>query len=184
MWLDQVHGRDVVVVDRGDDPARRAGTAGDAAVTGRDDIALAVHSADCATVALWSTEGVIGVAHAGWKGLEAGVIGATAAAMAAAGATSIQAVTGPCIGPECYEFGATDLDRLADLLGSGVRGVTSTGAAALDLRAGVALALAAADVELVGASDLCTACAAGVLWSHRARAETGRQAMVTWIEST
>ena len=79
----QVHGGRVVVVE---DPAAagaRAGTEADALVTAAPGVALAVHTADCAPVALVSPEGVLGVAHAGWKGLEAGVIPAVAAAMPA-----------------------------------------------------------------------------------------------------
>ena len=91
--------------------------------------ALAVLTADCAPVALASPEGVFGVAHAGWRGLVAGVLERTVDAMRALGATEIGAVLGPCIRAECYEFGPADLDRVAARLGDGVRATTAVGRA-------------------------------------------------------
>jgi polyphenol oxidase len=181
VWLRQVHGREVVVVADGDDPDRLAGTEADAVVTTRADLALAVHGADCAIVGLWSPEGVIGAAHAGWKGLEVGVLAAAADAMRALGASSIDAVAGPCIGPECYEFGAEGLGALARAFGPGVVATTSWGTPALDLPAAVAVALGRAGVSLVAPPVACTACAADDQWSFRARGETGRQALVVWL---
>ena len=128
--------REVVVVADGDDPDALAGTEADAVVTTRADVALAVHGADCGIVGLWSPEGVIGVAHAGWKGLEAGVLGAVADAMRALGASASPPSPGPCIGPECYEFGADELDapgRAARARRCGR--TTSWGTPALDLPA-------------------------------------------------
>jgi len=181
VWLRQVHGDVVVVVAEADDPATRSGLEADAVVTTRADIAIAVHGADCGIVGLWSPEGVIGAAHAGWRGLEAGVIPAVAEGMRALGATTLSAVAGPCIGPECYEFGADGLARLEQRLGPDVRGVTSWGTPALDLPVALASSLAAADVALVAPPSACTACAAGTHWSHRARGEHGRQALVVWL---
>lgn len=181
LWLRQVHGREVVVVVDADDPDVLAGREADAVVTTRGDVALAVHGADCAIVGLWSPEGVIGAAHAGWKGLEAGVLGAVADAMRAQGASSVTAVAGPCIGPECYEFGAAGLDGLATAFGPTARSTTSWGTPALDLPAALAVALRRAGVDLVAPPVPCTACAADDQWSFRARAETGRQALVVWL---
>ncbi len=181
VWLRQVHGDRVVVVGP-DDPATVAGAEADAAVTTRADVALAVHGADCGILGLWSPEGVVGVAHAGWKGLVAGVIPAAAAAMRSLGASRVSAVAGPCIGPECYEFGADDLASVEAVLGPEVRGTTSWGTPGLDLPAALAAACATADVALVAPASPCTACEVDLHWSHRARADTGRQAMVVWLE--
>jgi copper oxidase (laccase) domain-containing protein len=74
-----------------------------------------------------------------------------------------------------------------------VRGLTREGEPALDLRRGVEVALAAAGVAVVAADPTCTACgepAGGPPsgppghWSHRARADTGRQALVVWLDRT
>lgn len=175
-WARQVHGAAVVVVrDRFERPAAEA----DALVTATPDIALAVRTADCAPVALASAEGVVAAVHCGWRGLVEGVIPAAVAEMRALGATRIAAAVGPCIGAECYEFGAADLDRVAAVVGDGVRARTSTGAPALEARAGVRRALADAGVGPASFDLRCTACAAD-LWSHRAAADTARQALVVW----
>ena len=177
-WLRQVHGADVVVVDT---PGGGSGLAADAAVTAVPGAALAVQTADCAPVALLSPEGVVGVAHAGWRGLDHGVLPAAVAAMRRLGAGEVRAVLGPCIHAECYEFGADDLDRLADRFGPGVRGTTAAGAPALDVPAAVRASLAKVGVEQVDDVDVCTACDTGY-FSHRARADAGRQSAVAWLE--
>jgi YfiH family protein len=179
IWLRQVHGDRVVLadVDR-DDPS---GVEADAAVTRRSDVALAIHTADCGPLALIGDDGSLGVVHAGWRGLEAGVIGRTVEALRERGAGSIDAVLGPCIHVECYEFGDDDLARLAAVLGPEVAGETATGRPALDVVAGVRRALADAGVDALTASPTCTACDERY-FSHRARGDAGRQALVAWIE--
>ena len=170
----QVHGAGVLVLEEGSD-----GSAADAVVTAEAGRAIAVLGADCALVGLASTEGVLGVAHAGWRGLLAGVLGATVAAMHRLGAGSITAVLGPCIHRECYAFGTDDLDAVAARLGPRVRARTMAGAPALDLPSGVAVALARAGVGPPEPLAGCTACD-GRFFSHRARAEEGRHALVLY----
>lgn len=176
--LRQVHGaRAVTVTEAGG----CAGEEADAAVTTVPGAALAVLTADCAPVALASDDGVLGVAHAGWRGLVAGVLPATVAAMRAAGAREpIRAVVGPCIEAACYEFGERDLDAVAAALGDGVRRTTAAGRPALDVAAAVRAALAAAGVDAVDDVGVCTACS-GTHYSHRARGDVARQALVAWI---
>jgi YfiH family protein len=178
-WLRQVHGARVITVT---EPGAGAGEEADAAVTAIPGAALAVHTADCAPVVLLA-DGSVGIAHAGWKGLLAGVVEMTAGAMRDLGAEHIRAVIGPHIGAECYEFGAADLDALAASLGESVRSTTSWGSAALDLGAGVRVALARAGIDDVAEDRRCTACAdSGTTWfSHRARGEVGRMATVVWL---
>jgi YfiH family protein len=175
-WLRQVHGHDVVRVDS---PGAGAGTPADAAVATAPGRALAVLAADCAPVALASAEGVVGVAHAGWRGLVVGVLERTVDVMRALGATEVVAALGPCIHAECYEFGPADLDRVAGRLGDGVRTTTASGRPALDLPAGVRAALAGAGVASLHDVDVCTACSPDH-YSWRARRDTGRQAVVVW----
>jgi YfiH family protein len=77
-------------------------------VTDRPGVALGVLAADCAPVLLADAgAGVIGAAHAGWKGALAGVTEATIAAMERLGAkrACLQAAIGPCIGRDSYEVG-------------------------------------------------------------------------------
>lgn len=113
--------------------------------------------------------------HAGWRGILAGVIPAALDAMRALGARDVHAVLGPCIHAECYEFGADELDAIAGRLGDRVRGTTSWGTPALDMPAAVRALLP----ELEDRS-VCTACSPNH-WSHRARGDRERQAVVAWM---
>ena len=175
-WLRQVHGAGVVTVTA---PGEHAGVDADAAVTDRPGAVLAVHTADCVPVLLVG-EGAIGVVHAGWRGLAAGVLDAACEAMAALGAPAVSATCGPHIRARCYEFGAADLDEVVAACGDIVRGTTAWGTPALDLTAGVQASCDRLGLELHD-TGRCTACSP-VHFSHRARAEAGRQALVAWIE--
>ena len=182
-WLTQVHG--TVVRDVPCDAPSSGGPvpchlgAGDALVSARPGVALCVLTADCAPVALASPEGVFAAVHAGWRGLLDGVIERTVAHMRRAGATAVTAALGPCIHPGCYEFGDDALGRVADAYGDGVRARTTDGHTALDLPAAVSAAATVAGARMVGGVDACTACGGG-RYSHRARADTGRQALLVW----
>jgi YfiH family protein len=187
-WLDQVHGDRVVVVD---EPGAQAGVHADAAVTARPGAALAIHTADCAPVALVADEGVVAAVHVGWRGLVAGVVERAVDAVHRAGGGRLRAVVGPCIHACCYEFGAGDLDRVADRYGDGVRATTRSGRPALDLPAAVTSALSALSAlsaqsaipsAAVPTGAGCTACGTPPMFSHRARGDTARQAMVVWLE--
>ncbi len=175
-WLRQVHGSEVVRVSG---PGDAAGAQADAAVTSEAGCAIAILAADCAPVALASAEGVIGVAHAGWRGVVAGVLEATVREMRSLGATDIDAVIGPCIHAGCYAFGADDLDVIAARLGDRVRATTTADRPALDLPAAVRAALTRAGVVEVADVDVCTACSSEH-FSWRARKEQQRQATVVW----
>jgi purine-nucleoside/S-methyl-5'-thioadenosine phosphorylase / adenosine deaminase len=179
VWLEEEHGTTVVVVD-GDGHHRAP--RGDALVTADVDRALGIWVGDCAPVALVADEGVVAAVHAGWRGLAAGVLGETAAAMRALGATRIDAVVGPCIHAECYEFGPADLFALASRFGASVTATTSWGTPALDLPAAVRAALAAEDVSVIDVSTPCTACD-DRYWSHRARGDRERHGMAVWLEA-
>ena len=178
--LRQVHGSRVVdVVEPGD----LAGSEADAAVTTTTGAVLAVQAADCAPVALVHPAGGIGVVHAGWRGLVAGVIDEAAGRLRSlCGPGAIDGYLGPCIHAECYEFSDDDLATIVDLFGDAVRGRTAGGRAALDVPATVAAACRAAGIELDTGAAVCTSCAADRCFSHRARRDTGRHAVVAWIE--
>ena len=107
----QVHSADVVTVTAADDSLRQ--TRADAMVTDRPGLVLSVLTADCMPVLLADTRaGVIGAAHAGWRGALAGVLAATLDTMEALGAQrdAVSAVIGPCISQRAYEVGPELLD--------------------------------------------------------------------------
>jgi len=106
MTLYQLHSPQVITVEHpwAAEQAPRA----DAMVTGKPGMALGILTADCAAVLFGAPEqGIIGAAHAGWKGALHGVLGATISAMETLGArrSHIIAAIGPCISQPSYEVG-------------------------------------------------------------------------------
>jgi copper oxidase (laccase) domain-containing protein len=148
----------------------------DGLISSNRDVVLSMLGADCALVGFASPEGVLGVAHAGWRGLRAGVIAATTAAMRADGATTIVAAVGPMIGVECYPFGEEELAAVVAVLGETVRGLSSAGEPALDMRRAVDLACAQAGATIALRLGGCTACD-GRFYSWRAGRDDARHAL-------
>jgi polyphenol oxidase len=208
-WLRQEHGTTVLTVAEANQ-GPIAGAPGDAVITNQADHAVSVITADCAPIALWTEGGVVGAVHAGWKGLEAGIIERTVDEMRSlSGESEVFGWLGPCIGAECYEFGEPELTRLVSRYGDSVRATTSTGSASLDMAAGVRAAFARAGASdpacrsvkstvcpgdevgpaafhagahWAGSADACTAC--DEQWySWRARKSAGRQALFVWRPS-
>ena len=105
LGLTQVHGP--AVVHATTTWAAGQGPRADAMVSDRPGIALGIITADCAPVLFCdAAAGVVGAAHAGWRGAVAGVLEATVAAMRGLGAQRIAAAVGPCIRQQSYEVGA------------------------------------------------------------------------------
>jgi YfiH family protein len=182
VWLRQVHGAEVVVVTR-DNAEEVCGTEADALVTAEPGIALAIQTADCAPVMFHGEHGVLGIAHAGWRGLEGGVIERTAEAMATLGAGRIRLTVGPHIVGSCYEFGEVDLQRLEGRFGPSIRTQTAQGTPALDLATLIQSAWRGPVLpNRRRPHDECTACHPERWFSHRARRETERMATVVWRE--
>jgi polyphenol oxidase len=152
----QVHGTRVVVDADSIEEA-------DGQVTTAPGVAAMVLVADCLPVALAGLERV-GMVHAGWRGLAAGVLEAGAEATGA-----VAAAIGPGIGPCCYE------------VGDDVRTVFGTSERTLDLKAIARARLEAAGVRDIHDCGLCTSCDAERFFSHRRdRGVTGRQAGLAW----
>jgi len=157
----------------------------DAMVTDRPDILLGILTADCAPVLFADIDaGVIGAAHAGWKGALAGITDATIAAMETIGARRgrIAVAIGPCIARRSYEVDDAFLARFADADPANERffAPARTGHHRFDLEAYVAHRLAAAGVERIEAMGLDTYADEARFYSyrratHRAEADYGRQ---------
>ena len=108
----QVHSPEVAVVEAPWAPG--AGPKVDAVVTARAGFAIGVATADCGPILFADAKaGVVGAAHAGWKGAFTGVIAATVAAMEGLGAARgrIHAVLGPTISRAAYEVGPEFVER-------------------------------------------------------------------------
>jgi YfiH family protein len=181
-WLAQVHGTRVVRFDdttlADDEPAA------DAAVTSAPGVVLAILTADCLPVLLAARDGrEVAAAHAGWRGLAAGVLEATVAAMRTAPADLV-AWLGPAAGPQAYEIGAEVRDAfLAHDPAAEVAFVaTRPGHWRVDLYALARQRLAAAGVTAVSGGDRCTISEPRHYFSHRRDACTGRLASLVWME--
>lgn len=179
--MGQVHGADVREVDApltGDVPQA------DALFTRVPGLLLAVLVADCTPVLLADPEaGMVGVAHAGRRGLVAGVVVALAEAMRAQGADRIMARVGPSICGACYEVPPALQEEVTAVVPQ-ARGRTRRGTPGLDIGAGVLAQLApySADVQRLAG---CTYERAD-LYSHRraSGAPTGRFAGLAMLQAT
>ncbi|UQA96000.1 peptidoglycan editing factor PgeF [Streptomyces halobius] len=183
VWMNQVHGRDVAVVDgpwqshAGDIPCV------DAVVTARRGLALAVLTADCAPVLLADpVAGIAGAAHAGRPGLVAGVVPAAVEAMAALGAEPgrILAYTGPAVCGRCYEVPEAMRSEVAAAVPE-AWSTTTWGTPAVDVIAGVRAQLSAGGVQLSDDSHICTLESADH-FSYRRDRTTGRLASYVWLD--
>lgn len=137
--ISQVHGADVVIAA---EPGPHG--AADAIITESIGLPIAIATADCLPIAIEGSR-TIAVVHAGWRGIAAGVIGATLERMAELGDRAERAVIGPAIGPCCYEVG----DEVVEAVG-GFRSETRDGATSVDLPAAARAGLGAIDIEQVG----------------------------------
>lgn len=180
VWMEQIHGRAVTVVDG---PQRQPVPACDALVTTQPQLAVAVLVADCVPVLLADPVGkVVAAVHAGRVGARAGVLPAALETMRRLGARieRVEALLGPSACGQCYEVPEQmQAEVQARLSGSACR--TRQGTAGLDLRAGLWHQLAAAGVAKVGVDPRCTI-EESALYSYRRDGVTGRIAAVTWFE--
>ena len=171
VWLRQVHGAEVA-----DGVPHVPAVEADAAVTAHTGRPLVVLTADCAPIVL-ASDTAIAVVHAGWPGLELGVIGAAVSVLRRAGTGPVRACLGPCVHPASYEFGPELLARLTCVLGHDVASRTADGAPALDVPVAVRRSLALVGVDACDDVDVDTA-ASPDHFSYRRDGTTGRQAVV------
>jgi YfiH family protein len=175
----QVHGARVAVVDSHDVGRIQHNT--DALVTRTPELALVMAFADCVPIMLLDpVERVIGLAHAGWRGLVGGVCQAIVRCMEEAcgcRAPNIRAGIGPSIGACCYEVGPEVVDAFQRAFGDIGQFIHETpdGSQHLDLWAATALALRRVGVTQTEMAYLCTSCRVDQFYSHRREAgRTGR----------
>jgi YfiH family protein len=196
-WLDQVHGARIV---RAEDALREARASGapaqaDASVTDRAGIACVVMVADCMPVLLCDEAGrAVGAAHAGWRGLAAGIVEQTAqrvAELAGVQTGELHAYLGPCIGPESFEVGAdvrdafmngTDESGRAATASAFVKHPRNAGKYLADLPALARLRLQRLGVTRIVGGDLCTVTQRERFYSYRRDRETGRMAALIWLD--
>ncbi|KLD63322.1 laccase [Dyella japonica DSM 16301] len=180
-WLQQVHGVDVADVDQpGDGQEPRA----DASVTRRPDEPLAILTADCLPVLFCTTDGrAVAAAHAGWRGLQAGVLEVALNSLQAPPA-QVLAWLGPCIGKASYEVGDEVRDAFLALDGNAAEGFEPTrpGHWLCDLAWLARRRLQAAGVERVYGGGFDTRTDDRFYSYRRDGAQSGRFASLIWLE--
>ena len=193
-WLEQVHGRHVadaaeVLAADGQPPQADASVAADAGV------ACIVMVADCLPVLFCDARGrAVGAAHAGWRGLSAGVLEQTAHAVArrAGEGAVVHAWLGPSIGPTAFEVGRDVFDAFVDGAPAAERDVTAAAFAEhrtapqkylADLHALARIRLRRADVSSVTGMQACTVSDSERFYSYRRDRVTGRFAALVWLSS-
>ena len=180
VWMNQVHGDRVEVVD---EPRDSAVDDTDALVTSTPRLALAVVTADCVPVLMADDRaGVIAAVHAGRVGAQRGVVTRAVEAMVGLGAHvgDISVLLGPAVSGRNYEVPAAMADEVEAAL-PGSRTTTAAGTPGLDLRAGIACQLRDLGVTSIDVDPRCTV-ADQSLVSHRRGAPTGRLAALVWME--
>lgn len=191
-WMRQVHGTSVVRVDvapslagnEAEGHERDAPPTADAAVTDVPGVVLAVMTADCLPVVLAAVDGSeVAVAHAGWRGLAAGVLEETLAAMRAP-AARVVAWLGPAAGPGAYEVGPEVRQAFVhhDPRAADAFEQTRDGHWRVDLYALAHQRLADAGVPDVAGGGLCTISDDSRFFSHRRDGRSGRMATLAWLE--
>jgi purine-nucleoside/S-methyl-5'-thioadenosine phosphorylase / adenosine deaminase len=188
-WLNQVHGTRVADLDAAGEtgPARdvAAGPA-DAAFSRHPRRVCAILTADCLPVLLTDeTGGLVAAAHAGWRGLAAGVIEATVQALKVSPA-KLMAWLGPGIGPRHFEVGAEVREALilGDPGAESAFAANNRGRFMTDLSALARRRLAALGVARIYGGEECTFTAGDRYFSHRRDGVTGRQATLIWLETS
>ncbi|MGV3490806.1 MAG: peptidoglycan editing factor PgeF [Devosia sp.] len=184
--LRQTHSTTVITLT--ERPDRTVATEGDALVTNRPDLLLGILTADCAPILLADPEaGVVGAAHAGWKGAAGGILYGTVMGMVALGADpkNIRAAIGPTISAANYEVGPDTARDIAALDSDAAAHVTIPPGKTrehFDIPGLLAEQLFGAGVGLVSDLGLCTYADPARFFSHRYATHngitTGRQISV------
>jgi YfiH family protein len=189
-WLSQVHG--TAVANLADIKPQQVPDA-DASFTTIPGKVCVIMTADCLPVLFCDKQGkTVGAAHAGWRGLAAGVLEGTVESMRAAGAGELMAWMGPAIG--AYQFEVGPEVKQAFLQGavdaSGVRHVEAAfslidgkpGKYLCDIYGLARYLLQRAGVKEVHGGEFCTVSNSGRFYSYRRDGVTGRQATLIWIK--
>jgi YfiH family protein len=190
-WLEQIHG-DVVV--RAEEVASDVPARADASVAAVPGVACLVMVADCLPVLFCDAAGrAVGAAHAGWRGLVAGIVERTArrvAELAQCAPDTLYAYLGPAIGPSMFEVGDDVRDAFLAAAEPAERAATAhafvardgaRGKHLADLYALARLRLARLGVTRIAGGDACTVTDRERFYSYRRDGVTGRMAALIWL---
>ncbi len=179
LWLKQVHGTrclDAAMAQPGDEA--------DATFARQQGKVCAVLTADCLPVLFCDVAGsVVAAAHAGWRGLAAGILESTVAAMGVPGG-DLMVWLGPAIGPENFEVGGEVREAFIthDAAAAAAFAARPHGKWLCDIHVLARQQLAALGVCRITSADFCTVRDADRFYSYRRDGTTGRMASLIWLE--
>jgi YfiH family protein len=179
-WLHQVHGARVLDLDTGAGERPEA----DASISRQPGAVLGVQVADCLPVLLASRDGrVVGAAHAGWRGMAAGVLEATVRALRVPPA-ELAAWLGPAIGPAAFEVGGEVREAFMaeDPAAAEAFQANAAGRWQCDLYLLARQRLARSGLSSVHGGGYCTFSTPARFFSYRRDGQCGRMAALVWIE--
>jgi YfiH family protein len=181
-WLSQIHGATVL-----DAAMVRGVPEADACIATQPGVVCLIQTADCLPVLFCDTGGrVVGAAHAGWRGLAAGVLENTLAGMREAGAGDILAWMGPAIGPERFEVGEDVLTaftkRDAEARAAFMPVAGQSGKYLADIYSLARTILRKAGVARIHGGGLCTVTDQRRFYSYRRDKTAGRMASLIWLK--
>lgn len=182
LWLRQVHG--TRCVDAAAAATVATGIEADASFTRQRGVVCAVLTADCLPVLLCDQAAtVVAIAHAGWRGLAAGVIEATVGAMREPGA-SLMAWLGPAIGPQAFEVGGEVRETFVahDPQAAQAFVAAPGGKWLCDIYVLARQRLDALGIRRIAGADSCTVRDGERFFSYRRDGVTGRMASLIWLE--
>jgi YfiH family protein len=179
VWLEQVHGIDVSHLDQAPLVTRA-----DAAVTHSPEHVCAIQVADCLPVLFAACDGsAVGAAHAGWRGLAAGVLETTVRALAV-DPSQLLAWMGPAIGPKHFEVGAEVREAFLanDAQAAEAFVANERGRWQCDLYALARRRLEAIGISSISGGGWCTYDDPSRFFSYRRDGQCGRMAALIWRE--
>jgi len=182
LWLEQVHSEKVVRLE--EDYGREPIVQADASVTSVSGVVCAVLTADCLPVFFCNRSGTeVAVAHAGWRGLHAGIITNTVKAMKSA-TSDILVSLGPAIGVQSFEVGEEVLQAFADKAAENTSAFVASkkGHYLCDLYQLARLELQSLGIDKIAGGDFCTYRENHRFYSYRRQPKTGRMASLIWFQ--
>jgi len=185
VWLEQVHSNKVVNINEiADVKIRAAGVIqADASVSGSKGAVCVVMTADCLPVFFCNQSGSeVAVAHAGWRGLHAGIISNTVKAMFSS-PDEILVSLGPAIGPQAFEVGDEVFEAFVtkNSLNRSAFVATTPGHYLCDIYQLAVIELRSLGIEKIAGGNYCTYSEDQRFYSYRRQQKTGRMASLIWL---
>lgn len=180
VWLEQVHSNTVI---RADDMAAGQPNQADASVSSSKGIVCVVMTADCLPVSICDQAGTeVAVAHAGWRGLHAGIISNTVKAMNSP-ADKLMVSLGPAIGASEFEVGEEVFTAFVDKNNANEHAFIATrkGHYLCDIYQLARIELQSLGVKNIAGGEYCTYREQQRFYSYRREQETGRMASLIWL---